>query len=287
MDDDDESRQSYHMRCASVTTVANDDFEFHTTTTGLPMPYATPVPYSQATYVMHKGPSVATTPALPQPPSHQNNKINSNNHVHQPRPYLANNQQPSTSAAALAAFNYPSSQRSVSSNQFTLDTNFSTGKVSKGSTVAVRSGRERQLVAPGICPPPPGPPASQQLTSLSMNDLDLIEELPPMSTAELRSSRPTTSAEEYKQPRLYRKRPRFQNPQSSNAGGGGARRRLQDSSALMFSMPNRRVLSLECLSPPNNQTDSPFFDVSYLDTGDVCLVKQGDGSRCIFVTDFL
>lgn len=255
---------------------------------------------------MHKGHHpVTSTPiaAAPTPVQstshHHNNNSSSNNH----QPFLANihnhHSQPSTSAAAMAAMNVNHPQNSSrmnlnSNNQFLVDSNFSAkSKVPKGATVAVRNGgRERQLIGQAIVAPPPLPPVpAQQLTSLSMNDLDLIEELPPMSTAELRNSgRPITSTEEYKQPnRLYRKRPRFQNPQIGGGGGATRRRILQDSSsAVMFSMPNRRVLSLECLSPPNNQTESsPFYDVSYLDTGDLCLVNKGDGPRCIFVTDFL
>ncbi|CAL8148039.1 unnamed protein product [Orchesella dallaii] len=299
-DEDDESRQSYHLRCASVTTVANDDFEFHTTANGLPMSYPSPAPtYSQATYVMHKGGNL---------PHHHHQNIPSSSsssvtpsHQHHNMAIQQQLQLPSTSSASASAcgFSNPSSSRAShnhncgsSSQQYTLESNFSLRNKPPRNVIL----RERPATSAAMLGGGGGSGQtsashhSQQLTSLSMNDLDLIEEMQPLSSAELRNM-PTTS-EEYKQhhqqPRLYRKRPRFQqHPQ--NGGGGGTRRRIQDSSSnVLFSMPNRRVLSLECLSPPKNQTDSPFFDISYLDTGDLCLVKQGgDGSRCIFVTDFL
>ncbi|ODN06274.1 hypothetical protein Ocin01_00390 [Orchesella cincta] len=289
-DEDEESRQSYHLRCASVTTVANDDFEFHTTANGLPMSYPSPAPtYSQATYVMHKGnqhhPSSSASSVTP---SHQQH--------HQPPHNMAIQQQLQLPSTSTSGFSNPSSSRtshnhgssSSASQQFTLESNFSLrNKLPSSRNILMR---ERPATSAAmVAASGSSVPHSQQLTSLSMNDLDLIEEMQPMSSADLRNM-PTTS-EEYKQhhhhqqPRLYRKRPRFQ--QHPQNGGGGTRRRIQDSNVL-FSMPNRRVLSLECLSPPKNQTDSPFFDISYLDTGDLCLVKQGgDGSRCIFVTDFL
>lgn len=276
------------------------------------------VPYSQATYVMHKGPSTSSSSAASQQQNQQSANCSSSSNAGLQQFLSSSYNQPSTSAAAMAGMNIPSSSAASNSsrNQFTLESNFSAkSKVPppKGVRNSVNV-RERQLVGTAIVAPPPLPPQlqhhynhhqlnqqqalpppQQQLTSLSMNDLDLIEELPPLSAAELirsgHGNRPTTSAEEYnKQPsRLYRKRPRYQNPGLGAGGGGGTRRRIQDQAGILFSMPNRRVLSLECLSPPKGtQTDSPFFDVSYLDTGDLCLVKQGgDGSRCIFVTDFL
>lgn len=330
------------MRCASVTTVANDDFEFHTTTTGLPMPYPAPPapvavpttssasaanpPFSQATYVMPKSQhqqksSVAPLPPLP--PAKPMSQLNSH-HSHflhqtnqnQNRPTMAIQQIASTSVGIMATHNSGSNNIAASRfrnsnnipNQFNvnLEPNFSIRSKVSHQGVAGGSTRNTQRERPmihvhGSLLPPGGPAhcqSPQQLTSLSMNDLDLIEELPdiPISTADLKG-RPPTSTEDYKHPpRLYRKRPRFPHQQNNGGGGigmvGAARRRIhQDAAnAILYNMPNRRVLSLECLSPTNNkQTDSPFFDVSYLDTGDVCLVKQGDGSgsRCIFVTDFL
>jgi len=200
-----------------------------------------------------------------------------------PKPFAL--QHASTSAAAMAAFNHAAPPR-FRNNQFNLEPNFSVrSRVSQpGSTR--NAPRERPMIHGSLLPPSglPRSQSPQQLTSLSMNDLDLIEEMPDIGSADLKT-RPPTSTEEYKQPRLYRKRPRFHHP-PGNGVGGGTRRRLQDSTVL-YNMPNRRVLSLECLSPPNKQTDSPFFDISYLDTGDLCLVKQGGDGRCIFVTDFL
>lgn len=124
-----------------------------------------------------------------------------------------------------------------------------------------------------------------QPTSLSMNDLDLIDDHDDRSTIQssvVCHGTGTTEPYEHKQ-RMYRKRTRLHpvgRPMNMND------RRCQQKSSNQFS--DRRVLSMECLSPSDNQqTDfRNFVDISYLDTGEI-LFRKADSSKCVFVTDFI
>lgn len=120
-----------------------------------------------------------------------------------------------------------------------------------------------------------------------MNDLDLIDDTEFKYCDNSASKKPSTSVvgtHEYKQKRMYRKRSRMHT--ANVAKENNARH-----SPKVFDQPNqlprRRVLSMECLSPQTIQTDyRNFFDISYLDTGDI-MVRKADSSKCIFVTDFI
>jgi hypothetical protein len=126
-------------------------------------------------------------------------------------------------------------------------------------------------------------------TSLSMNDLDLIDEMefqysPTSVSASIKPKLSGTGMPEYKQKRMYRKRARIPPTNAFKDNSGRKAYKTPDQSK---SISNRRVLSMECLSPQTQQTDNKnYFDISYLDTGDI-LVRKADSSKCIFVTDFI
>jgi len=229
-----------------VTTVANDDFEFHHSR---PFYQRTPIPieFNQSTYVVPKSQNLTITKSK-----------------------IFDSAPRGNSSKQLVQRISQEPKRSQQQQQFT--NNYDT-------VVSLHDQRE-------INPAP---------TSLSMNDLDLIDEMefkytPTSVSASIKPKQISTGlqVQEYKQKRMYRKRARV--PSSSNAikdGSSNSRRTARTIDVSRTTTPQRRVLSMECLYPQTQQTDNKnYFDISYLDTGDI-LVRKADSSKCIFVTDFI
>jgi len=241
----EEDKKSYHARCASVTTVANDDFEFHQMLPPVRNPQEKCPPPPQNTYSnFHPKPAArrCKTPDDMIPPCHKMRQLK---RPFEPKPKPREN--------------------------------------FRGMQVPI---------------PPPSPfkqscpSSSPQMTSLSMNDLDLLDEMEPKQETFGQPSPSMLGAAEYKHQRIYRKRPRIQTSIVTNQQYSSRQQICRGLKNANIKPISRRVLSLECLAAPtlNQQTDPNFrqyFDVSYLDTGDLCLVRQGDKNRCIFVTDFI
>lgn len=227
---DDESeydRKSYHNRyasVASVTTVANDDFEFHQTppTAAFHRPLPTPnKDYNPSTY------KVVAKPQPPPQPPHVKKSLEKACKLRQPQNHLRDD------------FDSPKHTQSHS--------------------------RAQSI-------------SSQHTTSLSMNDLDLIEDIPDPGRPG-----PSNSGQAYEhRERIYRKRGRAHQGHSKLYD-----RKLSCHKSTEELNIQRRVLSMECLSPQFKQTDHKnIVDVSYLDTGEI-LLRKANSSKCIFVTDFL